>query len=67
MPDVEEIVELAVGAKELYTLDGSIALVDGDYIIQEDPVIFSGLYYKGNDTYLFVIDETGFESSLITP
>lgn len=64
--EVFDIVEAAVGKVDISLLSGASPLVNADFIVQEEPLIFSGLYYKAKDVYIFVITKEGFESSLIT-
>jgi hypothetical protein len=64
--EVLNILAAAVGPVQSSLLSGSAPLVDTDFIIQENPLVFSGLYYKNKDTYIFVITEEGFESGLLT-
>lgn len=64
--EIPKIVELATSINKVYTTSGSIALIDADFIVQEEPIIFAGLYYKGKTAYLFVISKDNFESSILT-
>lgn len=64
--EVLNILTAAVGSVKSSLLSGAAPLVDSDFIIQENPLVFSGLYYKNKQTYIFVITEEGFESGLLT-
>lgn len=64
--EVANVLEQAVGKVPFSLLSGAAPLVDADFITLENPLVFSGLYYKNNEVYLFVITEEGFESGLLT-
>lgn len=64
--EITKVLEQAVGRVQFSLLSGATPLTNADFIIQENPLVFSGLYYRGKEVYIFVITKDSFESGLLT-